>query len=77
MTLLLPYCELVSVRAPAESLSQPSLVQPEVGVAAALGGDEGETAKMVLDAVDCVDWLFGLGRTKLYMLNPLEPPLKR
>jgi hypothetical protein len=77
MTFLLPYCGLVSVRAPAESLSQPSLVQPEVRVAAALDGDDEETAKMVLDAVDCVDWLFELGRTKVYMLNPFEPPLKR
>jgi hypothetical protein len=32
---------------------------------------------MVLDAVDCIDWLFELGRTKVYMLNPFEPPLKR
>jgi hypothetical protein len=76
VTLLLPYWGLVSVRAPAESSSQPRLVQPELGVAAALDGDDEEISKMVFDAVDCVDWLFELGRTKLFMLNPFEPPLR-
>jgi hypothetical protein len=68
---------VASVRAPAEPLSQPRLVQPEVGVAAALDGGDKEAAKMVLDSVDCLDWLFELGRTKLYVLNPFESPLKR
>jgi len=39
--------------------------------------EEEETAELKLDVVDCMDWLFELGTTKLYMLNLFGPPLER
>jgi hypothetical protein len=45
-------------------------------IVTAAADDEEETAGLELDVVDCVDWLFELRTTKLYMLNLFGPPLK-